>query len=84
LAFVANAVDSDDSAALYEKVQHSRVELADVPQFKQSAADRHGKRRAVILSVPQLGQTCHDRREVAGIARFQFVKELEHRPIADW
>jgi hypothetical protein len=79
LAFVANAVNGDNTAAFYIEPQHSRVQFADVAQLIQTVTQRFGQWLAVILPVAQLRQPPEHCSMVAGVAGFEFVQKLPHR-----
>src|ERR1035437_771066 len=51
---------------------------AKMPQLKQAVVERLGQRLAVILTVPQLRQTSHHGRVVAGVALLEFIEKIQH------
>src|SRR5437667_10726524 len=58
----------------HEEPQHARVQLAHMPEFKQTVALRLGQRLAVILAVAQLRESGQHHLEdvrVAGLKRLQ-------------
>ncbi len=73
-AFVADAVNSDHTLPLREKIEDPCVELSYMSQFKQIVSYSLGQRKPVILSILQFFKTCQDGGK---IARVRFLKILQ-------
>jgi hypothetical protein len=79
LAFVPYSMDGDDAAVFHNEPQHPRVQLADVPQLKQAATQRPGQRLAMVLAIPQLGQSGQYRRKIVWITAFKLIQKIAYR-----
>src|SRR5205823_14261271 len=79
LAFVSDAVHSDDSAAFHKEPDDAGVELAEVAQLEQAFTHCFRERLAMVLSIPQFRQAVDDCRMIIGIAAFQRIEKLSHR-----